>query len=60
MRASQLLVVQPSKLYNNKYMIASTKVTTTEILAMIVVLVFRLLSCKVCLKTGKTIETVKK
>ena len=41
-------------------MIALTKITTSEIFALIVALVFRLLSCKVCLKTGKTIETIKK
>ena len=41
------LKVQPCKLYNNKYMIASTHITNTEIFAFIAVLVFKLLSRKV-------------
>ena len=41
------LKVQSCKLYNNKYMIALTQITNTEICAFIVVLVFKLLSCKV-------------
>ena len=38
------LKVQSCKLYNNKYMIASTKIANTEIFAFIAVLVFKLLS----------------
>ena len=41
------LKVQSCKLYNSKYMIASTQITNTEIFAFIVVLVFKLLSLKV-------------
>ena len=41
------LKVQSCKLYNNKYMIASTKIANTEIFAFIAVLVFKLLSGKV-------------
>ena len=41
------LKVQSCKLYNNKYMIASTQITNTEIFAFIAVLVFKLLSLKV-------------
>ena len=40
----KLLKVQSCKLYNNKYMIASTQITNTEILALIAVPVFKLLS----------------
>ena len=36
--------VQSCKLYNNKYMIASTKITNTDIFAFIALLVFKLLS----------------
>ena len=38
--------VQPCKLYNNKYMIASTPIANTEILSFIAILVFKLLSRK--------------
>ena len=41
------LKVQSCKLNNNKYMIASTQITNTEIFAFIAVLVFKLLSRKV-------------
>ena len=41
------LNLQSWKLYNNKYMIASTQITNTEIFALIAVLVFKLFSCKV-------------
>ena len=41
------LKVQSCKLYNNKYMISSTQITNIEILAFIVVLVFKLLSRQV-------------
>ena len=40
-------MVQSCKLCNNKYMIASTQITTTEIFAFITVIVFNLLSRKV-------------
>ena len=53
-----VLKVQSCKLYNNKYMIASTQITNTEIFAFIAVLVFKLLSRKVLFI--KRIETVKK
>ena len=39
--------VQSCKLYNNKYMIASTQITNTKIFAFIAVLAFKLLDCKV-------------
>ena len=58
--AVKSLQVQSCKLYNNKYMIASTQITNTEIFAFITVLVFKLLSRKIFLQTEKTIETVKK
>ena len=52
---------QPWKLCNNKYMIASTQITNTEIFAFIAFLVFKLLSRKVLfINRKKTIETVKK
>ena len=41
------LKVQSCKSHNNKFMIASTQVTSTEIFAFIAVLVFKLLSRKV-------------
>ena len=41
-----LLKVQSCKSHNNKYMIASTQITNTEIFAFIAVLVFKLLSHK--------------
>ena len=40
------LTVQSCKLYNNKYMVASTQITKTEIFALIAALVFKLLSRK--------------
>ena len=42
-----LLQVQPCKLCNNKYRIASTQITNTEIFAFIAVPVYKLLSGKV-------------
>ena len=42
-----LLKVQSFKSYNNKYMIASTQITNTEIFAFIAVLDFKLLHRKV-------------
>ena len=41
------LKVQSCKLYNNKYMFASTQITNTVSFAFIAVLVFKLLSRKV-------------
>ena len=41
------LKVQSCKLYNNKYMIASTQITNTDIFAFIAVLVFKLLGHEV-------------
>ena len=40
-------------------MIASTQITNAEVFAFIAVLVFKLLTRNFCLKTEKTIETVK-
>ena len=42
-----ILKVQSCKLCNNKYMIVSTQITSTEIFAFIAVIVFNLLSGKV-------------
>ena len=40
-------MAQSCKLYNNKYMIASTQIRNTEIFAFIAVLAFKLLTRKV-------------
>ena len=48
-----ILKVQSCKLYNSKYMIASTKIISTEILAFISVLVLKLLSRKVLFTNRK-------
>ena len=50
------LKVQSCKLYNNKYMIASTQLANTEIFAFIAVLVFNLLSLKVLFISQKDIR----
>ena len=42
-----ILKVQLRKLHNNKYVIASTQMTNTEIFAFIAVVVFKLMSHKV-------------
>ena len=42
-----VLKVQSWKLYDNKYMIASTQITNAEIFAFVAVLVFNLLNCNV-------------
>ena len=55
-----ILKVHSCKLYNNKYMIAPTQVTNTEIFAFIAIVVLKLLSRKVLFINRKTIETVKK
>ena len=47
------LKVESCKLNNNKYMIASTQITNTEIFALIAVLVFKLLSHKILFITRK-------
>ena len=39
--------VQSCKLYNNKYLIALTEITNSEIFAFSSVLAFKLLSCKI-------------
>ena len=48
-----ILKVQSCKLYDNKYMIASTQIIHAEILAFISVLVFKLLSGKVLFTNRK-------
>ena len=47
------LKVELCKLYNNKYMIASTQMTNNEIFAFVAVLAFKLLSCKILFINGK-------
>ena len=42
-----ILKVQSCRSYNNKYLIALTQITTTEIFAFIAILVFKLLSREV-------------
>ena len=49
--------VQSYKLHNNKYMIASTQITNTEIFAFIGVLVFKLLSRKVLFINRKPLKS---
>ena len=49
----KILKVQSCKLYNNKYRIASTQITNTEIFAFIALLVFRSLSRKVLFMNRK-------
>ena len=56
----QILKVQSCKLYNNKYIIALTQITNTEIFAIIAVLVLSYWAVRFCLQTEKTEETVKK
>ena len=53
-------MVQSCKLCNNKYMIASTQITTTEIFAFITVIVFNLLSRKVLFINRKDIRNCQK
>ena len=48
------LKVQSCKLHNDKYMVASTQITITEIFAFISVLVFKLLSRKVLFVNRKS------
>ena len=48
-----VLKVQSCELYNNKYMIASTQITNTEIFAFLSVLVFKILSRKVLFTNRK-------
>ena len=54
------LKVQSWKLYNNKYMMALTQITITEMFTIIAVLVFKLLSITFCLQAEKIIETAEK
>ena len=59
-RASDLIKgTAIQSIYNKKYIIASTQVTTTRLFTFIAVLIFKLVSRKFCLQTEKT-ETVKK
>ena len=51
------LKVQSFKLYNSKYMIASTQITNTKIFAFIAVLVFKLLDRKVLVNYCKVINS---
>ena len=48
-----LLKIKSCKLYNNKYMIASTQVTNTDIFAFIAVLILKLLSHEFLFINGK-------
>ena len=41
------------KLYNNKYVIASTQITNTEVFAFVAALVFKLLSRKTLFRNRK-------
>ena len=54
------LKVHSWKLYNNKYMIASTQITNAKIFAFIVLLVFKLLSLKVLFINRKGIRNDEK
>ena len=49
----KVLKVQPCKLYNSKYMIASTQILNTKIFTFIGALVFKLLSRKVLFTNRK-------
>ena len=50
---SSLLKVQSCRLYNNKYMIASTQTTNNETFAVAAVLVFKLLTLQVLFTNRK-------
>ena len=50
---SSLLKVQSCRLYNNKYMIASTQITNNETFAVVAVLVFKLLTLQVLFTNRK-------
>ena len=50
---SSLLKVQSCRLYNNKYMIASTQITNNETFAVAAVLVFKLLTLQVLFTNRK-------
>ena len=52
--------IQSCKLYNKQYIIASTQITNTKIVAFIAILVFNLLNCEFLFIKEKAIETVKK
>ena len=47
------LKAQSCKLYDSKYIIASTQITNTKVFAFIAVLVFKLLSRKILFKNKK-------
>ena len=53
------LKAQSCKLFNNKYMIASTQITNTEMFALIAVLVFKLLSRKILFINKNIKENIK-
>ena len=55
-----MLKLQSWKLYNNKYMIASTQITNTETFAFTAVLVFKLLGRKVLFINRETTKPAKK
>ena len=46
-------MVQSCKLHNNKYMLVSTQITSTEIFAFITILGFKLMNRKVLFIKGK-------
>ena len=50
---TSLLKVQSCRLYNNKYMIASTQITNNETFAVVAVLVFKLLTLQVLFTNRK-------
>ena len=50
---TSLLKVQSCRLYNNKYMIASTQKTNNETFAVVAVLVFKLLTLQVLFTNRK-------
>ena len=55
-----ILKVQSCNLYKNKYMMASTQITSTDIFVFIASLVFKLLSRKVLLINKKDNRKIKK
>ena len=50
---SSLLKVQSCRLYNNKYMTASTQITNNETFAVVAVLIFKLLTLQVLFTNRK-------
>ena len=59
-KRNAVLKVQSCKLYNGKYMIASTQITNTLSFTFIAALAFKLLGRKVLFINIKAIETVRK